>query len=270
MWPTESCQGILNCLYPKPAHSTSPAPCSNPSEQKLVHLERKRPSDTTPSTGSSATTSSERLDTQGTRSSDPMPCSNYGLDPANRNTSGQSPDTEGSLHLASGSDSSSPEAPSSISSTSSTSLPRDSGHMDASSRAQSNPRVLLVDDNDINLRLIRAFMKKCDITAVDTAQNGREAVILFEQMLLGYDLVFMDMSMPVMNGFEATRAIRAIEKERDGCIPAKIIAFTGLSSSRDESQALDSGVNIFLTKPVPFKEVLRLLEDWEIGLPVPR
>jgi CheY-like chemotaxis protein len=142
--------------------------------------------------------------------------------------------------------------------------------MDASSGAQSKPRVLLVDDNDINLRLIRAFMKKCNITAVDTARNGREAVILFEQMLLGYDLIFMDMSMPVMNGFEATRAIRGIEKERDGCIPAKIIAFTGLSSSRDESQALDSGVNIFLTKPVSFKEVSRLLEDWEIGLPMPR
>ncbi|KAJ5995695.1 hypothetical protein N7481_002672 [Penicillium waksmanii] len=265
--PQNLARGILNCLYPKPAFSTSPAPCLNPSEQNLVHRQRSRLSDTNPSTGTSPTTSSEQLDTPGTRSSDPMPGSCYGLDPANRNTSSQSPDTEGSYRLTSGSDSSIPHAPSSTSSTSSTSLPSDSAHMATSSGAQSKPRVLLVDDNDINLRLIRAFMKKCDITAVDTAQNGREAVNLFEQMLLGYDLIFMDMSMPVMNGFEATRAIRAIEKERDGCIPAKIIAFTGLSSSRDETQALDSGVNIFLTKPVSFKAVSRLLEDWEIRLP---
>lgn len=70
--------------------------------------------------------------------------------------------------------------------------------------------------------------------------------------------------MPVMNGFEATRAIRAIEKERgEGCAPAVIIALTGLSSSRDESEALTSGVNLFLTKPVSFKEVSKLLSEWE-------
>ncbi|CAI7587000.1 unnamed protein product [Penicillium pancosmium] len=268
--PQNLAKGILNSFYPRTACSTSPAPCSNPSEQKLVHRHRSRPSDTTTSTVSSPATSSEKLDTPGTQLSDPMPDSCYGLDSENCNTFGQSPDTEVSHRLASGSKSFSPHAPSSTSSTSSTSSPSDSAHMDGTSGAQSKPRVLLVDDNDINLRLIRAFMKKCNITAVDTARNGREAVILSEQMLLGYDLIFMDMSMPVMNGFEATRAIRAIEKERDGCIPAKIIAFTGLSSSRDESQALDSGVNIFLTKPVSFKEVSRLLEDWEIGLPVPR
>jgi CheY-like chemotaxis protein len=70
-----------------------------------------------------------------------------------------------------------------------------------------------------------------------------------------------------MNGFEATRAIRALEKERDGCGPAMIIALTGLSSSRDESEALASGVDLFLTKPVSFKEVSRLLDEWaERGL----
>lgn len=70
--------------------------------------------------------------------------------------------------------------------------------------------------------------------------------------------------MPVMNGFEATRAIRAMEKERgSGYKPAVIIALTGLSSSRDESEALASGVDLFLTKPVSFKEVSRLLTEWE-------
>lgn len=70
--------------------------------------------------------------------------------------------------------------------------------------------------------------------------------------------------MPVMNGFEATRAIRAIENERDGQQkPATIIALTGLSSARDETEALTSGVDLFLTKPVSLKEVSRLLDEWE-------
>lgn len=66
-----------------------------------------------------------------------------------------------------------------------------------------------------------------------------------------------------MNGFEATRAIRALEKERDGCGPATIIALTGLTSARDETEALSSGVDLFLTKPISFKEVSRLLDEWQ-------
>lgn len=77
--------------------------------------------------------------------------------------------------------------------------------------------------------------------------------------------------MPVMDGFEATRAIRALEKERDAGPGATIVALTGLSSSKDESEALTSGVDLFLTKPVSFKEVSRLLDEWEeVGLREPR
>lgn len=69
-----------------------------------------------------------------------------------------------------------------------------------------------------------------------------------------------------MNGFEATRAIRAIEKERGSDLsgPAIIIALTGLSSSRDESEAFASGIDLFLTKPVSFKEVSKLMDDWKV------
>ena len=72
-----------------------------------------------------------------------------------------------------------------------------------------------------------------------------------------------------MNGFEATRAIRDIEEARrhnhkqDGPSPALIIALTGLASSRDQSEAFTSGVDLFMTKPVSFKEVGRLLDNWE-------
>ena len=74
----------------------------------------------------------------------------------------------------------------------------------------------------------------------------------------------IDMSMPVMDGFEAARAIRILEKENPGTYRrAMIIALTGLSSPRDESDAMASGVDLFLTKPVSFKEVSKLLDRWE-------
>lgn len=72
------------------------------------------------------------------------------------------------------------------------------------------------------------------------------------------------MSMPIMDGFEAARTIRALEKEyHDTYRRATIIALTGLSSAHDEDDALASGVDLFLTKPVSFKEVSRLLGEWE-------
>lgn len=73
-----------------------------------------------------------------------------------------------------------------------------------------------------------------------------------------------------MNGFEATRAIRDIEDARTHNStngrkpsPALIIALTGLASSRDQTEAFTSGVDLFMTKPVSFKEVGRLLDNWE-------
>ncbi|KAL3470939.1 hypothetical protein BJX99DRAFT_250784 [Aspergillus californicus] len=100
---------------------------------------------------------------------------------------------------------------------------------------------------------------------LSSAENGQLAVDAVERTPQGYDLIFMDISMPVMNGFEATRAIRALEKERGSkqSTPAIIIALTGLSSERDESEALASGFDLFITKPVSFKGVSKLLAEWE-------
>lgn len=64
-----------------------------------------------------------------------------------------------------------------------------------------------------------------------------------------------------MNGFEATRAIRALENERGEASPAVIIALTGLGSDRDIEQAHDAGVDLFLTKPVSFKVINKLIDD---------
>ncbi|CRG82830.1 two-component sensor protein histidine protein kinase (dhkk, dhkj) [Talaromyces islandicus] len=139
-------------------------------------------------------------------------------------------------------------------------LPKDQGP----GLSPSTPvNVLVVDDNQINLRLLMTYLGRRNVATLDCAENGKMAVEAVEKRPEGYDIIFMDISMPVMNGFEATRAIRALEYERDEPRPATIIALTGLSSARDESEALTSGVDLFLTKPVSLKEVSRLLEEWE-------
>jgi CheY-like chemotaxis protein len=119
----------------------------------------------------------------------------------------------------------------------------------------------VVDDNRINLNLMMTFMKKRRLSELVSAENSKLAVEAVERMPTGFDIIFMDMSMPAMNGFEATRAIRSLERESEDRRPAIIIALTGLSSSRDESEALASGVDFFLTKPVSFREVSRLLDE---------
>lgn len=158
-----------------------------------------------------------------------------------------------------------PQAPSVISDSpeSIAAAPLPAPLVEGSIAASKLARVLVVDDNRINLNLMMTFMKKRNLTDLVSAENGKLAVEAAERMQMGFDIIFMDISMPVMNGFEATRAIRAMEKENDNRRPAVIIALTGLSSSRDESEALSSGVDMFLTKPVSFREVSRLLSEWE-------
>ncbi|KAL3424135.1 hsp90-like protein [Phlyctema vagabunda] len=140
----------------------------------------------------------------------------------------------------------------------------------------STPRLLLVDDNKINLSLLRTYMRKRKYNDVDEAENGLDAVNKARERDgrgdLGYDIIFMDISMPILDGFGATRQIRAIEESRKKKLvaagkkvhtPALVIALTGLASSRDQSEAFSSGIDLFLTKPVSFKEVGKMLDNWE-------
>ena len=67
--------------------------------------------------------------------------------------------------------------------------------------------------------------------------------------------------MPVMNGIESTREIRKLERDR-GQKPAMIIALTGLASANIRQEAFSNGINLFLTKPVHFNELRKILNDW--------
>ncbi|KAH0152847.1 hypothetical protein KCU67_g9706, partial [Aureobasidium melanogenum] len=127
----------------------------------------------------------------------------------------------------------------------------------------SKPCLLLVDDNPINLQLLVSYAKK-NGHAMHKASDGQQAVEAYTNAHLEGsttdkpEVVLMDISMPVMDGFEASRQIRAFERQK-GMKPVVIIALTGLGSSEAQHEAFVSGINLFLTKPVRLKELTRLL-----------
>lgn len=100
--------------------------------------------------------------------------------------------------------------------------------------------------------------------AYETARNGKEAVDTYTGQPNHFKAILMDISMPVMDGLEATRRIRAYEQKTQ--LPAvTILALTGLSSeSTHQEEALGSGVDVFLTKPVRLKALSEVLESLKI------
>ena len=95
---------------------------------------------------------------------------------------------------------------------------------------------------------------------IDTAENGAEAVEKIASSRPGdYDLIFMDIQMPVMDGYEATRSIRAMEEPALAGIP--IFAMTANAFDEDRKAAAESGMNGFLSKPISVEEVIQTLQN---------
>ena len=116
-------------------------------------------------------------------------------------------------------------------------------------------RALLVDDVQIN-RIIAADMLDATGMTVDEAEDGAEAVRMFENSLPGtYDIVYMDIQMPVMDGYEATSAIRGLN--RTDARTVKIVALTANAFKDDIDKSLEHGMNAHLAKPL---EAGKLLE----------
>ncbi|KAJ5975514.1 hypothetical protein N7481_009221 [Penicillium waksmanii] len=122
--------------------------------------------------------------------------------------------------------------------------------------------ILLVDDNNVNLQLLCAYAQK-DGIAYKSAQDGAQAVDLFKADPGSFQAIVIDISMPVMDGFQASREIRRIEKEfraglsesaQNALPPTIIAALTGLDSSGAQKEALGSGINTFLVKPLKRKD----------------
>lgn len=122
---------------------------------------------------------------------------------------------------------------------------------------------LLVDDNAVNLKMISHHMNKLG-HIYDTAADGQQAFDAVRNSGGQYKCIFMDISMPVMDGFESTRLIRGFEKEKH--LPrSHIFALSGLASESAQQEAFASGIDLFLTKPVKLKELNRILEERQLG-----
>jgi len=117
--------------------------------------------------------------------------------------------------------------------------------------------ILLAEDVEINREVVKALLEPTQVE-IDCAVNGKEAFDIFRQSSEKYDVIFMDMQMPEMDGYEATRRIRALDLPRAKTIP--IIAMTANVFREDIEKCLQAGMNSHIGKPLDFNDVMKRLQ----------
>ena len=128
------------------------------------------------------------------------------------------------------------------------------------SRDYTGCRILLVEDNDINREIAHILIEEMGAT-VEEAHDGSEAVRMVSQAEAGYyDLIFMDVQMPNMDGYEATRVIRAMDRADSKAIP--IIAMTANAFDDDVRAALRAGMDAHFAKPIEVNELEQILNRY--------
>ncbi len=115
--------------------------------------------------------------------------------------------------------------------------------------------ILLAEDNEINQYLVEVLLKKKGYQ-VSTVSDGSYALEVMEEQK--FDLILMDIQMPIMDGYEATRRIRLKEKETGEHIP--IIALTAYAMQGDKKRALESGMDDYMSKPIETDKLFELIE----------
>lgn len=131
---------------------------------------------------------------------------------------------------------------------------------DISNCDYSGKRILLVEDNDLNREIAQEIIGMTG-AEVETAENGKDAVGMMASASKGYyDLVFMDIQMPVMNGYEATAAIRTLHKQDGKNIP--IVAMTANAFAEDILLAKNAGMNEHISKPLEMARLRDVLRRW--------
>ena len=116
--------------------------------------------------------------------------------------------------------------------------------------------ILLVEDNELNMEIAQIVLKKAGLV-IDTAENGSEAVA--KAQAKRYDMILMDIQMPVMNGYEATRAIRQLKDKHLADVP--IIAMTANAFQEDKEKALSEGMDGHVAKPLKVEELLKTMQQ---------
>jgi len=120
-------------------------------------------------------------------------------------------------------------------------------------------RILLVEDVEINREIVLTLLEPTKLE-IDCAENGAEAVRIFNEAPNKYDMIFMDIQMPVMDGYDATRRIRALDIPAAKTVP--IVAMTANVFKEDIERCLDAGMNDHVGKPIDFEEVLSRLKTY--------
>ena len=124
-------------------------------------------------------------------------------------------------------------------------------------------RILLVEDNPVNRIVAVRLLEKQGHTLI-TANHGREALQMLDQTDWCVDLILMDVQMPEMDGYQATAAIRELEKVRGGRLP--IVAMTAHALDRDRERCLTAGMDAYLTKPIRMERLRDVLERVSAGM----
>ena len=130
---------------------------------------------------------------------------------------------------------------------------------DISEKSIKGLHVLLAEDNELNME-IAEFMLRNEGVAVTKAWNGQEAVELFRKSRTGeFDVILMDIMMPVLNGYEATKRIRSMEREDAKMIP--IIAMTANAFTEDRLRAKEAGMDEHIAKPVDVELLVKIINE---------
>ena len=120
-------------------------------------------------------------------------------------------------------------------------------------------RILLVEDNEINSEILGELLMMRG-AAFKVVTDGQQAVNEFKRAEPGtYDAIFMDIQMPVMNGYEATRKIRSLDHPDAKSVI--ILAMTANAFDEDRKKALESGMDGFLSKPIVIEELVQALKN---------
>lgn len=118
-------------------------------------------------------------------------------------------------------------------------------------------RLFVVEDNELNMEIIKEILESLGAQVI-TAYNGKEAVELFEKSEEGYfDFIFMDIQMPIMNGYEATRELRNLNRKDAKEIP--IVAMTANAFAEDIQKSKNAGMNEHITKPLDIEQIIGVL-----------
>lgn len=119
--------------------------------------------------------------------------------------------------------------------------------------------ILLCEDNSINMEIALLLLAELGITDVDCAKDGGEGVKLFSDAAIGtYDTILMDIRMPVLDGYAATKAIRALPRADAAVVP--ILAMTADAFEDDIKKCLETGMNGHIAKPIDLPELQKALE----------